>query len=160
MAEFDDVDNDTLAAVQAVWASDTTLLPTLVAQPPRVMRLKKGIVPPGFSDGKLGYVGLDCVLDHRELAGTAGGWFDVRKVTMRAWGVKGIAQQIGQGMWTLFNRKTVLTLPSTDPVTGMPRFHKWWPEGGVDLKEDPEVKTAQDIWYAELVAKVWSIRQE
>jgi hypothetical protein len=155
---FADVDNDTLAAIQGVWSLPTNTLPAIVPQSPKVLRLKEDLVPQGFGDGKTGYVGAECILNHRQMAGTDGSFFDVRKVTLRGWGIKSLAQQIGQGLWFLFNRNTVLNYPSTDPTTHLPRFHKWWPEGGVDLKEDIDTKVAKDIWYAELVALVWSIR--
>jgi hypothetical protein len=157
-AIFDDVDNDTLAAIQAVWASDNAYLPQYCPQPPRVQRLKEPIVPAGFGTTVKGYVGVEFVLESRDLWDTGGTWRDVRRITLKGYGVKAVAQAIGQGMLALFNRLTVLSYPSTDPTTNLPRFYRWWPEGGVTLKEDDEVKVAQDIWRAELVALVTSIR--
>jgi hypothetical protein len=153
----DVVDDDTVQAVLALWATDREHLPTVFAEPPRWGRLRSlGQVPK--ASRTLPYAQVNCELLRRECAGTAGAWHDHRLVTLTLWGLKDQATEGLAFVKAVFNQRCVLVYPSTDAATGIPRFIRWWPDKGDALKLDKDVKDAEDVWMATLSADVWSIR--
>lgn len=140
----DVVDDDTLQAVQAIWKGATGTLPQLVTQGPKWGRLK--------SPETLPYAQVNSELARRELSGTAGGWMDHRKVTLKVWGQKADVVTVQGILVALFHRRTRLVYPSGA------RFIRWWPDSGATLTQDPATKDGRDVWISTMVADVWSVR--
>ena len=149
----DAVDDDTLAAVLARWLADPALS-VLFASPPEVGALKS----PSGLPLPLPYARLACEFWSRDSAGTAGVFHDYRRVVVEAWAARADSVRVLAALMTAFNRDTVLSLPSTDPGTGLPRFVRWWPvnHGSLDEEEDPA--RGRDVWRATVEGRVWSVR--
>lgn len=143
----DAIDDDTMQAVQAQWATDQTTLPELFPAKPGAFRLKPGQTLP--------YAQLLCEFTRDEYTNTKNrSRFDTRKVTLKCWGQKADMVTALHVLLKLFNRNTVLTYPSGA------RFYRLTPSGPGKLEEDPATKAGFDVFTATVEMEVISIRDE
>lgn len=144
------IDDDTLRAVRLIWMADPILLPVLFTEPIRAGRLKS--TPDRVL--KMPYAQATSELLRRESAGTGGAWHDHRKVTIKVWGLKDDVVSAIAVLTGIFNLFTTLVYPSGA------RFIRWWPDGDAKLYQDEATKDGQDVWVGEIVGDVWSIRSQ
>jgi len=102
----------------------------------------------------LPYAAVKVELLKRDLAGTNGGWIDVRKVTFEVRGHKPDVVTACAAIRTAFNRNITLVFPSGA------RFMTWLPVGDCKLTEDPATKDGHDIWLGTIEAHCYSVRQD
>lgn len=162
----DAIDDDTLAAVVALWQSPlwpaSRALNVFIAQP-RTGRLKS--TQPGQDVQTAGpYAVLDCRLARRELAGAdkdgAAPWNDYRTVTITVYGVRADAVK-GVGLvLALFGRLVGTPRQPDFSYPSGARFIRWWPQGDARIEEDQDAKAGKDVWKGTIEAEVWSIRQQ
>lgn len=144
-----DVDDDTLQAVLALWATDNVNLPGLFKHPPRTGRLKHPEPIPYV------HVASEFVRSERAFKTLK----DVRKVTIT---IRGVKADVTKGLGfvqALFNDQ--VGFPG-NPVLVYPsgaRFIKWWPTNRGTLKQDETTKEALDVWMGVIEAEVTSVRQ-
>jgi hypothetical protein len=142
------IDDDTLAAVQALWATNQDLA-KLFPQPPQYGRLKPPQSPPDVSAP---YAELGCQFQSRRMVNTGGAFFDYRKVTITVRGLKADVVKALTFIAATFNRVAVLVYPSGA------KFMRWLPSGRDKLSQDPKTKSGQDVWIGIHEAEVWSTR--
>ncbi len=146
----DDIDHDTLAAVEAKWMLST--LSQFFSHPPQSGRLKADKEKPQT----LPYAHLSSELESREPWNAKVGvvsWMDRRKVTITVYGTREQCKDAIAAVLGVFNIQTRLTYPSGA------RPYRWRPQDGNTVKQDETTKAGQDVWQAVLTASVSSIRE-
>lgn len=106
------------------------------------------------SPQKMPYAQLRCEFESHTLAGTQGGWLDVRKVTIEVRGLKPDVVTACAAIRQAFNRKITLAYPSGA------KFISFMPDGDAKLNEDPATKDGQDVWLGIIEANVFSARDD
>ncbi|HEX5272704.1 MAG TPA: hypothetical protein VFW33_19540 [Gemmataceae bacterium] len=145
---MDAIDDDTCAAVVALWKTDQADLPKLFAHPPRTGRLK---APDPYPSAQVDseYARHESGFGYRK---------DVRKVTLTLRGVRADVVAGLKAALALFNRnmggpsQAGLTYPSGA------RFIKWWPLDSGTMKQEDTTKEGLDVWAGILTAEVTSVR--
>ncbi|MES2342325.1 MAG: hypothetical protein V4597_11650 [Pseudomonadota bacterium] len=138
------MDDDTLAAVLALWQQDNTDLPALFTQPPQAGRLK--------SPQPALYAQLACEPVKREKGGSQGPWLDWRKVTITVRGTKaGVVSALAL-VGGRFHDRCTLTYPSGSI------FIRWRPLSGGKLVQDEKTKAGTDVWQGIVDGEVLSVR--
>jgi len=140
------VDDDVLAAVKALWATDHAELPVLVDGPPEAGRLKSPQVMP--------YAHLSCEQLRPPVRSTGGGWLDFRKVVITLRGTKAQVVAAAVSVQALYRDGVEMPLPSGAPLVALIS------SGQGKLQQDPAVKDGLDVWMATLDIEVWSGRTE
>lgn len=151
----DPVDDDTLAAVLALWKA-TPALAGLLDRLPETGRLKA----PAESPRKLPYGQLACEKgrDAQRYAGTAS-HKDYRKVTITLYGTR---EQAVDGL-----AKVLATFSSqlggvNQPTLAFPsgaKFICWWPLNDGRLEQDETTRQGLDVWRAVVEGEIRSVRE-
>ncbi len=158
----DSVDEDTEAAVIALWSA-TPALAELCKQHPQSGRLHS----PKAKPLDLPYAQVNSEALPGKVTRYVGGFRkEARKVTLT---LRGTHPQAATGLALMlgtFNAqlsapgKPTLTFPSTSPTTNLPYFVKWWPTNEGTLKQEETARQGVEVWAAVIEAEVWSTRSD
>lgn len=147
------VDDDVSAAVVALWTV-TDALAQLFARPVQTGPLKSMRETPQT----LPYASIVC--EFKESERGTGYRLDRRRVTLTAWGTREQAVSALESMLGTFNRN--LGRGGEDDLTlAMPsgaRFISWVPEKDGELKREKTQRAGHDVWSAEVVGVVTTVR--
>jgi hypothetical protein len=139
----DVIDDDTTAAIRALWQTDNATLPTLVTQPVQSGRLK--------SPQSTTYAVAESKQGRPRQNRTTGIFYDFRNVKITVYGTKASVVAAMSAIGNIFNRNTKLALSSGA------RFIDWLPLNS-EVIEDKDTKAGQDVWQGIATAEVWSVR--
>lgn len=154
----DVVDEDTLAAVQALWRS-SPLLPALLDRAPAAEAARSPLGQPL----SLPYGVLSCAPSPKTVRYTKSMRKDVRKVTLTVWGTHEQAVAALKAMQDVFHAR--LGAPGWEHLVYQSgaKFVKWWPlnDGALEKeKGTAAAKAGEDVWRAIIEAEVTSVRYD